>query len=40
MIKNGDKRESVSAVKVYENGISFFHIQSEKFKTVRVDIFY
>lgn len=35
------KRESVSAVKVYEkNGISFFHIQSEKFKTVRVDIFF
>lgn len=41
MINMVSKRESVSAVKIYEkNGISFFHIQSEKFKTVRIDVFF
>jgi len=41
MIKMATKRESVSAIKVYEkNGISFFHIQSDKFKTVRIDVFF
>jgi predicted Zn-dependent peptidase len=41
MIKLAAKLESVSAAKVYEkNGISFFHIKSEKFKTVRIDVFF